>query len=84
VSLPPSSAGKPTAQRAIKSFSGGPGGRFFKKAPLAAGVNNKIDSGLNILYNGTMIKKECSFTFCLFSGKSYFFLIRYLNRFNGL
>ena len=30
---------KPTARRAIKSFSGGPGGRFFKKAPLAAGGN---------------------------------------------
>jgi hypothetical protein len=34
----------PTARRAIKSFSGGPGGRFFKKAPLAAGGNNKIDA----------------------------------------
>jgi NADH-quinone oxidoreductase subunit F len=30
------------ARRAIKSFSGGPGGRFFKKAPLAAG-------GINIM-----------------------------------
>jgi tetratricopeptide (TPR) repeat protein len=44
VSLQPSSDGKPTARRAIKSFSGGPGGRFFKKAPLAAGGNNKIDA----------------------------------------
>jgi hypothetical protein len=24
----------------LKSFSGGPGGRFFKKAPLAAGGKN--------------------------------------------
>ncbi len=44
VSLQPSNDGKPTARRAIKSFSGGPGGRFFKKAPLAAGGNNKIDA----------------------------------------
>jgi hypothetical protein len=29
--------GNSTARRAIKSFSGGPGGRFFKKAPLAVG-----------------------------------------------
>jgi hypothetical protein len=28
---------EPSARRAIKSFSGGPGGRFFKKVPLAAG-----------------------------------------------
>jgi hypothetical protein len=30
----------------IKSFSGGPGGRFFKKAPLAAGGNNMIEATL--------------------------------------
>jgi hypothetical protein len=36
-----SSCQLPTARRAIKSFSGGPGGRFFKKAPLAAGGNYK-------------------------------------------
>jgi hypothetical protein len=44
VSRQSSNAGKPTARRAIKSFSGGPGGRFFKKAPLAAGGNNRIDA----------------------------------------
>jgi hypothetical protein len=27
----------------IKSFSGGPGGRFFKKAPLAAGGKKIIE-----------------------------------------
>ena len=30
----------------IKSFSGGPGGRFFKKAPLAAGGNSTINMPL--------------------------------------
>ncbi|UCH94549.1 MAG: hypothetical protein JSV88_30375, partial [Candidatus Aminicenantes bacterium] len=46
VSCQPSNDDKPTARRAIKSFSGGPGGRFFKKAPLAAGGSNKIDMTL--------------------------------------
>jgi hypothetical protein len=51
VSPQPSNDGKPTARRAIKSFSGGPGGRFFKKAPLAGEGNNSIDvtlAGLTI------------------------------------
>jgi phosphoribosylformylglycinamidine synthase len=41
VSGQPPNDDNPPARRAIKSFSGGPGGRFFKKAPLAEALEIK-------------------------------------------
>jgi superfamily II DNA or RNA helicase len=55
VSDQPPNEDKSTARRAIKSFSGGPGGRFYKKAPLAAGELKNIP----LSYDPRVLKWRC-------------------------